>query len=345
MKHLANLLFSRSFRSYLVGATLLGVALSVTASETTPTDDATSQQITVGQELFNDKQLSKDGAVSCATCHIPARAFTDGLPVAIGVNHRSGTRNTPSLATLTLSNDTSFFWDGRRESLKEAVLDPLTNPVEMGLDNKAHLIEKLSRATGSDGKDLGVRTLDQAAIALTAYVRSLHLPLSDYDRFRTGHDPHALSPRAQEGLALFSGKARCAQCHSLQGSRATLTDHRFHRTGVGINDVEQNLPQLTTEIIAQSLSGIELGNHIATHAQEAQLGRFNVTHDVVDIETFRTPSLRAIASTAPYMHDGSIKTLDEAVDREVYYRSLSAGHPLNLSVEERQDLLAFLYAL
>lgn len=311
----------------------------------TPGTDNSAQQIALGQQLFNDKQLSKDGTISCASCHDPKKDFTDGLPAAMGVGHRIGTRNTPSLTTLVASEETSFFWDGRRGSLKEAVLDPLTNPVEMGLDNQMQLTERLSHATSDDGKNLAVRTLDQAAVALSAYVHSLNQPPSDYDRFRSGHDPQALNARAQEGLALFAGKAHCAQCHSLQGSPVTLTDHSFHRTGVGINDVEQKLPELTTDVIRRSLSGAELGNQIAAHEDEAQLGRFNVTHDVKDIETFRTPSLRAVASTAPYMHDGSVKTLDEALDREVYYRSLSAGKPLNLSVEERKDLLAFLQTL
>jgi cytochrome c peroxidase len=303
-----------------------------------------SRQVALGRELFNDKGLSRDGTISCAACHNPSKAFTDGLPVAVGISHQTGTRNTPSLAALSKSGETSFFWDGRRASLKEAVLDPLTNPVEMGLDRQTQLT-KLRASTGANGKNLGVQTLDQAAAALAAYILSIHQTDSSYDRFRSGSDPHALSPRAQEGMALFAGKARCAQCHSLQGSPASLTDHKFHRTGVGVDGVEQNLPQLTTDVIQQSLSGAELGNQIATHADEAQLGRFNVSHDIADVETFRTPSLRGVASTAPYMHDGSVKTLDEALDREIYYRSLSTGRPLNLSVEERKDLLAFLQAL
>jgi cytochrome c peroxidase len=331
----------------LLATALLGtvflVGVPVGASENVSIDSAS--QAALGQQLFNDKQLSQDGTISCASCHNPARSFTDGLPVATGVGHRIGTRNTPSLAGLAASGETSFFWDGRRASLKEAVLDPLTNPVEMGFDNQAQLTTKLRASTDANGKNLGVETLDQAAAALAAYILSIKQTESNYDRFRSGQDPKALSPRAQEGLALFAGRARCAQCHSLQGSPATLTDHKFHRTGVGIGDVEQKLPQLTTEVIQQSLSGAELGNQIATHADEAQLGRFNVSHDIADVETFRTPSLRTVASTAPYMHDGSVKTLDEALDREIYYRSLSTGRPLNLSVEERKDLLAFLQAL
>jgi len=333
---------------YLLIAALVGVVPAlrmVVSAASIPSMGDAKRQIALGQQLFNDRRLSRDGTLSCASCHNPAKAFTDGLPVAIGIDHRRGTRNTPSLASLTASGETSFFWDGRRASLEQAVLDPLTNPVEMGLGDRAQLIERLRASTDVNGKNLGVRTPDQAAAALTAYLRSIEQPPSDYDRFRSGHDPHALSPRAQEGLVLFAGKARCAQCHALQGAPATLTDHGFHRTGVGIDGVEDQLPQLTTQVMAQSLAGADLGNQIASHRDEAQLGRFNVTHDVADIETFRTPSLRGVALTAPYMHDGSVKTLDEALDREVYYRGLHAGRPLSLSVEERKDLLAFLQAL
>ena len=342
---------SRFFRSrwgYLLLGVLVGVVPSVrmaVSATGAPSMGDAQRQIALGQQLFNDRHLSRDGSVSCASCHNPGKAFTDGLPVAIGIDHRHGTRNTPSLASLTASGETAFFWDGRRAALEQAVLEPLTNPVEMGLGDRAQLTERLRAATGVNGKNLGIRTPDQAATALAAYLRSIEQSPSDYDRFRDGRDPHTLSPRAQEGLALFAGKARCAQCHALQGTPATLTDHGFHRPGVGIDDVEDQLPQLTTQVMAQSLAGADLGNQIATHRDEAQLGRFNVTHDVADIETFRTPSLRGVALTAPYMHDGSVKTLDEALDREVYYRSLHAGRPLNLSVEERKDLLAFLQAL
>jgi cytochrome c peroxidase len=325
-------------------ATFLGVApvpgWIVSAASAAAVGD-TQQQILLGKQLFNDKHLSKDGTTSCASCHNPAMAFADGRPVAVGIANHAGSRNTPSLLTLNASNETSFFWDGRRTSLKDAVLDPLTNPVEMGLNDREQLKEKLATVAGSHG----ALTPDDVAAALTAYLHSIKQPASAYDLYRSTHDTHALTPRALEGLALFAGKARCAECHSLEGSPVQLTDHGFHRTSVVIQSVEEQLPLLTTEVINESLSGGPLGNKIATHPEEAQLGRFNVTHDVADIEKFRTPSLRSVSLTAPYMHDGSVKTLDEALDREVYYRSLHTGRPLNLSVEERKNLLAFLQAL
>ena len=265
---------------------------------------------------------------------------------------QAGTRNTPSLATIGTSKEESFFWDGRRTTLQQAVLDPLTNPIEMGLHDQAELIKEIeqnanyriafAQAFPDSAKDI---TPQDIATVLVAYISSLKSPESAYDRYALHGDPTALTPRAQLGLAIFKGKGRCIECHLLQGSPAMLTDHAYHRTGVGLDAVSQHLPELTQAIIERSLHGTAIGDRVATHADEAQLGRFNVTQDPSDIGLFRTPSLRGVASTAPYMHDGSVPTLDEAIDREVYYRSLQAGYPLSLTVEERQDLKAFLQAL
>ncbi len=335
----------------LLGLVALALRSHLAIGKAEPTSQ-TSLQIALGKELFNDAQLSADGSVRCASCHIPDKAYTDGQRVAVGVHGRTGTRNTPSLATVEASGDNTFFWDGRRTALEQAVLDPLTNPVEMGLHNQAELIEKIQANAAyrnafvqafPDSKSS--ITPDKIASALVAYVRSLKSPESAYDRYALQGDHTALSPQAQLGLAIFKGKGRCAECHLLQSSPATLTDHAYHRTGVGLDAVNQNLPALTQSIIDRSLHGAAIGDRVATHADEAQLGRFNVTQDPADIGLFRTPSLRGVASTAPYMHDGSVATLDDAIDREVYYRSLQAGYPLSLSVEERRDLKAFLQAL
>jgi cytochrome c peroxidase len=312
----------------------------------------TQTLIALGQQLFNDPQLSADGRTRCASCHMPDRAYNDGRRVAVGVYGRTGTRNTPSLATIGRSGETSFFWDGRRTMLDQAVLDPFINPVEMGLRDNTELLSKLiadasfraAFAKQFPGTATPI-TLARVAAALSAYVRSLDQGASAYDHYRSQHDPNGLSAQAQLGLAIFSGKGKCAQCHPLDGSPVALTDHAYHRTGVGLGAVEQDLPALTQDIIERSLRGSDIGNRVATHADEAQLGRFNVTSNPADIGMFRTPSLRGVALTAPYMHDGSVPTLEEAIDREVYYRSLQAGRPLNLTVREKQELRAFLEAL
>lgn len=309
-----------------------------------------AQRIALGQQLFNDPALSADGAVRCASCHVPEKAYTDGRAVAIGVYGHAGTRNTPSLLNIAAAKESSFFWDGRRTALEQAVLDPLTNPVEMGLHDQAELIRRITQSSAyraaftqafPDGSTI---VPDKVGTALSAYVRSLTPPESAFDRYLHG-DRTALNPRAQLGLALFQGKAGCVECHRLEGSPPVLTDHAYHRTGVGLEGITANLPVLTESVIAQSLQGSAIGDRVATHMDEAQLGRFNVTQEPADIGLFRTPSLRGVSHTAPYMHDGSVPTLEDAIDREVYYRSLQAGRPLNLSVEDRIDLSTFLQSL
>lgn len=307
--------------------------------------------ISFGKELFNDATLSADSRTRCASCHQPDHDYTDGKSVAIGVFGRIGTRNTPSLAGIGVDTDSPLFWDGRRSSLQQAVLDPLTNPFEMGMPNQEEVLHRVMQSAKyreefkqlSQGRNI-TPNINDIALALTAYIRSLNEQNSAYDRYAYG-DKSALSGLAQSGLAIFKGKGQCAECHRLNGSPAALTDHDFHRSGVGMDDVLQKLPELTTEVIERSLQGADIGNRVAAHADEAALGRFNVTKDPTDIGLFRTPSLRNVSHTAPYMHDGSINTLDDAIDREAYYRGLQAGRPLNLSIEDRRALKAFLLTL
>lgn len=338
----------------LLGMGALAGALAAFVMHSTTrehTDSALlAQRVALGKQLFNDPALSANGTVQCASCHMPDKAYTDGRAVAIGVHGHAGTRNTPSLLNIAAANETAFFWDGRRTALEQAVLDPLTNPVEMGLHDQAELTRRVVQNNAyrsafaqafSDGSGV---TPDKVGAVLADYVRSLAPLENAFDRYLHG-DRTALNPRAQLGLALFKGKAGCAECHHLEGASPTLTDHAYHRTGVGLDGITADLPALTESVIARSLQGSAVGDRVATHANEAQLGRFNVTQEPADIGLFRTPSLRGVAHTAPYMHDGSVATLEGAIDREVYYRSLQAGRPLNLSVEERLDLEAFLQSL
>jgi cytochrome c peroxidase len=311
-----------------------------------------AQRMALGRQLFNDAHLSADDAIRCASCHDPDKDYTDGRQVAVGVGGHAGTRNTPSLMTIEDAKDTSFFWDGRRGTLDQAVLDPLTNPVEMGLRDQAELLQRLQqnptyvRAFADAFPDAKPSiTTDDVSAVLVAYIRSLKSPQSPYDRYALSDDKSALSPSALLGLAIFKGKGHCSECHRLDGTPAMFTDHAYHRTGVGMDAIASSLPALTEGVIQRSLQGAAVGNRVATHADEAQLGRFNVTQDPADIGLFRTPSLRDVSHTAPYMHDGSVTTLDDAIDREVYYRSLQVGHPLQLTVEEREELKAFLQAL
>jgi cytochrome c peroxidase len=246
-----------------------------------------------------------------------------------------------------------LFWDGRRTRLDKAVLDPFLHPVELGLVNQADLVERLqkpnyrqafAKAFG-DAPTSASSTLTETGTALKAFIRSLPRPEVPYDLYRSGRDPHALSPQALEGLRLFTGKARCSQCHGLGDTPSRFTDDGFHPTGTGLLNVAAHLSRLLRHVATQPINVAMLGREVGTNADLSALGRFMVTHQAKDIGLFRTPSLRYVVNTAPYMHDGSVPTLDEAVDQEAYWRGLTQGRPLSLTVSERADLIAFLRAL
>ncbi len=312
-----------------------------------------------GQALFFSKQLSADGSISCATCHEPDRAFTDGQAVSRGLSGRQGTRNAPSL--FGAADQATFFWDGRRARLEEQVLDPFVNPVEHGLKSHGELLTKV-RADAAlmekARKALPSKQLDMNAVrmALAAYVRSLEPQRSALDRYLFDGELQALSAQAVAGLALFRGRAGCVSCHAIGATKATLMDNQFHTAGVGLDRVNAKLPLLTTNVLrAKALAGLKpdgasnaadtaqaIDHAIVNDAELAELGRFLVTGNPKDIGKFKTPSLRNVALTAPYMHDGSMPTLEAAVDRELYYRGLQTAQPITLTVEEKNALLALL---
>lgn len=300
----------------------------------------------LGKRIFFDTRLSKDGTVSCGTCHLETMAFSDGKALAEGNSKARGTRNTPSL--FNSAYNTSFFWEGRRDTLEKQALDPLTNPMEHGLrdfDEIAALMardqqyKKLFKAAfGSDAI-----TSERLRQSLAAFQRTLLAGNSAFDRFRYGGQKDALSAAAKRGHALFVGVGRCSTCHSVDEKAALFTDHRFHSIGIGRERLVEHLPALTTKVLAASIE--EKDRMIFSDPLAAELGRFVVTGNPNDIGAFRTPSLRNVALTAPYMHDGSVATLEEAVSREIYYRGNEDGRPLILTPQEVEDLVAFLKAL
>lgn len=322
-----------------------------TSSGSRRTVESPEAKVALGHELFFDSSLSADGTTSCASCHKPATYYDDGRPTSRGVLGRKGTRNTPSL--LTVGDHQPIFWDGRRDHLDQAVLDPFLHPGELGLLNEAQLIEHLQTPNYRKAfvRGFGVApstsstTLTETGEALAAFVNALPRPATSFDRYRTTHDPRFMSSEAIAGMRLFSGSAGCSQCHRMQGTPTRFSDNAFHSTGTGLLNVSEDLPKLLHRQSTQTLSADVLGREIDTHADIAALGRFAVTHRVAEIGLFRTPSLRYVANTAPYMHDGSVATLEEAVDQEVYWRGRASGQPLSLTVSQRGDLIAFLRAL
>lgn len=320
----------------------------VTLAATTATPIPGEPLAALGHKLFFDTRLSRDNSVSCGSCHRPDQAFADGKATAEGTGGQTGTRNTPSLLNASYTQDK--FWDGRRASLAEQVLDPFTNPREHGLDNQDQLLGRFKAAEGyattytaAFNKKLTQATANDLAQALTAYVNFLKPGGSRLDRYLAKQDKAALSAEELHGLELFRGRAQCANCHTLDNANASLTDGSYHNRGVGFRQVTPRLAKLTKTIAAMPSENRTLS--IGNQADIAALGRFVATLQPADIGKFKTPSLREVAATAPYMHDGSLATLEQAVDWELYYQGQGSGQPIVLSQTERADLLAFLRAL
>jgi cytochrome c peroxidase len=306
----------------------------------------------LGRRLFADKQLSVDGSISCASCHIPQRHFTDGLPTAHGLHGQTLARHTPSL--LNVRYATSLFWDGRASDLATQMRTPLLAPFEHGFRNEAAVLDAVrrdgeyarafERLLGVRPEDLGLQDL---GAALSAYERTLLAGNSPFDRYLFGRDRSAMTPAAIRGLEIFRGRAQCASCHQIEAQSALLTDGEFHASPLPLPDsAVSQLGAITEKVSQLRKSGNldALNALIASESNVAALGRYVVTLDPRDIGFFKTPSLRNVALNGPYMHDGSVGTLEQAVDLEFYNRTLQR-YPLVITEDERSDLLQFLAAL
>jgi cytochrome c peroxidase len=229
-------------------------------------------------------------------------------------------------------------------------LDPLTNPAEMGWPSLSELREKLRtnvqamrQFKTAFPQDKIWATDDQMSKALVAFLGTLKTGDSEFDKASAKREP--LPPEAELGRRLFTGIAQCSQCHTIDESNSRFTDEKFHHSGIGNASQLEALPKLAFTVTQTHLNESQLGPKVLTDREWSLLGRFVVSLHPEDIGAFRTPSLRNVAVTAPYMHDGSIATLAEAVDHEVYYRGFSSGRPINLSDVERRALVAFLKTL
>ena len=322
--------------------------VSILGLPTNPSSDATPPLVELGRALFVDEQLSRDGSISCSTCHDPHQAFTDGRSVPQGVAGKAGTRNAPSLLNVTYAKVLS--WDGRRTTLESQVADPFTNPQELGLASQEDLMARVVSRTEYRALLVSAFPNQDSAWrpqhlfeALAAYLRTLRAGDSPFDRYYFGQDKAALDASAIRGLNVFRGPAGCAQCHHIGADDALFTDNQFHGGGLGAHDIATRLPDLTQKVL--SLTQEQISERVTSDRELAALGRFLVTKNPRDIWKYKTPSLRNIALTAPYMHDGSIATLKEAIEYEIYYRGIELGRPLLVTPSERSDLLAFLLAL
>ncbi len=311
------------------------------------------ERIDLGRKLFFDRRLSANGTMSCAMCHVPEQAFASNASRrAVGIAGKSLRRNAPSL--LDVAWRTALFHDGRESSLVEQAWQPILHPDEMGNRSVDDVLARIrsfddyagrfERAFGGDGA-----SRENVGAALAAYESSLVSADSRFDRWRFGADASALTDLEQRGFAVFSGKGQCATCHRIDERFALLSDGRYHVTGAGFAapDVQRFVVPLAPGVHTV-LEARDLASFSSDEAPDP--GRFEVTGDPADRHAFRTPMLRDVARSAPYMHDGSLATLEAVV--EFYDRGGGAApnrsallRPLGLHADEKRALTAFLRTL
>jgi cytochrome c peroxidase len=278
---------------------------------------STPARVALGKALFFDPRLSGSDWISCASCHNPALGWSDALPTGIGDGMKRLTRNTPTIVNVGFA--TQLMWDGRAPNLEEQALGPIAAGEEMNQDIPG-LVKKLSQLDGYvtlfekayPGEGINDKTIGKA---LAAYQRTVVSTESPFDRWRKG-DPKAVSASAKRGFDLFTGKANCATCHE----GFNFTDNGFHNIGLK-----------------------PAGN-------TADLGRFGQRKVISMRGAFKTPTLRDIALTAPYMHNGMYRTLEEVVEHydrggDVQDNLSPEMKPLNLTEQEKADLVAFMKTL
>lgn len=288
----------------------------------------TPESVRLGRWLFYDKRISADGSISCATCHQPEFAFSEPTPVSTGIGGKKGARKAPPIINLAWTIYPNFFWDGRANSLEDQALGPMANPIEMGNTHEA-MISTLKGVRGyaeyfEEAFGTPEITKEHVARAIADYERTRVSGNSAFDRwqakrFEDDYTGGILSEKAQKGWELFHNKAECNQCHLGQN----FTDGLFHNLGIGWDEKAGKM---------------------------ADVGRYEVSKKDEDMGAFKTPGLREVTKHAPYMHDGSIKTLREVVE---HYNK--GGHPnphlspkirkLNLTDDEIDAIVEFMKSL
>jgi len=307
-------------------------------------------RIALGRTLFFDKRLSADRSLSCASCHDPLHGFAEPRPTSIGVGGAVGGRNAPTVLNAALQRQ--MFWDGRAKTLEEQALLPIVNPIEMGLQDLDEAVRRVAeveeyRALFDLAYDQPV-TAEGIGKALAAFQRTLVFLDSPFDRYRAG-DQAAISKAAKRGFDLFV-EHQCTACHAVSTRQPLFSDQNFHNTGIAARTTNyREVARSAFALVREGPKGARL-DELALEPAHGELGRALVTRMEFNVGAFRTPQLRNVGVTAPYMHDGSAATLWDVVDH--YNRGGvqspwldPAIRPLGMSEDDVDAMVAFLFTL
>lgn len=316
----------------------------------------TPAKIELGRLLFFDRRLSHNNTISCAMCHVPEQGFSSNeMATAVGIEGRTVRRNSPTIYNVAYLE--RLFHDGRETTLEQQVWGPLLAQNEMGNPSVGRVVDQVSAvpqyremfARAFNDRQVSMETI---GMALASYERALVSANSAFDRWYYGKNSEAMSEEQKAGFKLFSGKAGCSGCHQVNKQYALFSDNLLHNTGIGYQRSMAQKPQQASVLIAPGEQITIQSDSVAESSEPvaSDLGLYEITENPADRWKYRTPTLRNIALTAPYMHDGSISTLAEIIE---FYNQGGIDNelrdplvrPLNLSKEEASQLLAFLNAL
>ncbi len=312
----------------------------------------TPEKIDLGKKLFFDRRLSKNGTLSCAMCHVPEQGFTQNeLATSVGFEGKSLRRNAPSLLNVALHD--SFQRDGAKASLETQVWGPLLAADEMANGTVANVVERINSLADYQGLfelTFAGKSPDEITVgqALATFERTLLAGDSRFDRWYFGGDETALSQNEKSGFRVFTSSG-CSACHLIDARAAPFSDNRFHNTGASAFTRQSNsepilvqlAPGVTIQINRDSLASV-------SESTRDDLGRIEVTGDPGDRDAFKTPTLRNVALTAPYMHDGSMSTLEDVIEfysKSALLENFRNANSVVWSDAEKSALRAFLKAL
>lgn len=316
----------------------------------------TPEKVKLGRKLFYDRRLSLNATLSCGMCHVPEQGFTNNeLATAVGIEGRTVRRNAPTLLNVAFA--TSLFHDGRENRLENQVWGPLLAPNEMGNPSVGAVLERIRGIAGyealfSDAFPNRGLAIETVGMSIASYERTLVAGDSAFDRWYFADDKAELSDQAARGFGLFSGKAGCVGCHSIGAESALFADGELHHTGIGYRASMQDDPQTYPIRLAPGES-VSVDSELIARVSETppdDLGLYEITQNPDDRWKYKTPSLRNIALTAPYMHDGSLSTLREVVEfydgggvpNQLLDRRI---HRLDLTDAEISQIVSFLESL